>query len=773
MLVSHSIPNLFNGVSQQSPTIRQASQGEVQLNMFPSIVEGLHKRHPTKHVAKLSSSLYTGAFTHSINRDTSEKYEVVITNGGLAVWDKLTGAAKTVTFPDGYGYLANATPETGFDAVTIADYTLITNRSIIPAMSTTVATANPTNTAYFHIRQWPIDIDVHAVVDGISMVTRGQYSGGDVDLNCVNFVGAMNAAFGSAFPPSQTHVATSLGGGLIRVVKASGSIASQSCYDGYGDTLIRCLNNGVERYSDLPRAFVDGFTVAINGNLAGTNTTYYVKYSNNAWVETVKPGCKYIIDATTMPYRLVRNANGTFTFSKVVWANRPVGDPAFNFDPSFIGSPIQSVFFFRNRFGMLSGENVILSRAGAYFNYFQETMVQVLDTDPVDISVTHNKVSNLKHAIPFNKNLLLFSDLTQFILTATDVLTPKTVTVSPTTEFEASRSVKPVAAGANVYFVVEKSGWSGVREYFVTPYQATYDADDITAHVPKYIPGGVVKMAASSNEDILFVLSSTERNAIYTYKYYWKGNEKIQSAWSKWTFPSDSSVMSMEMIGTKLYLVISNPDGLFLEYIDLQSGLIETDLPTLVNLDRKVSLTGVYSSGTGLTTWTLPYVSSVARVVLGGSFTGSAGMEVLVAHPTTTTLTATGDFSAGTVYAGVSYESRYRFSQQYAKDQAGVALGSATLKLRKMSVFFTSSGYFRGVITPEGRASNSYYYTGIKLGTLDAVLGSNQVGGGVFNFPVITDASTVTIDLINDTYLPSFFQSAEWEGFLHTRNRRT
>ena len=45
-LVNHAIPNLVNGISQQSESLRLGSQGESQINGVSSIVEGLSKRPP-------------------------------------------------------------------------------------------------------------------------------------------------------------------------------------------------------------------------------------------------------------------------------------------------------------------------------------------------------------------------------------------------------------------------------------------------------------------------------------------------------------------------------------------------------------------------------------------------------------------------------------------------------------------------------------------------------------------------------------------------------
>ena len=52
--MNRSIPNMFNGVSQQPPALRLPSQANIQENGMSSVVDGLSKRPPTRHVAKFT-----------------------------------------------------------------------------------------------------------------------------------------------------------------------------------------------------------------------------------------------------------------------------------------------------------------------------------------------------------------------------------------------------------------------------------------------------------------------------------------------------------------------------------------------------------------------------------------------------------------------------------------------------------------------------------------------------------------------------------------------
>ena len=84
-LVSSSIPNLANGVSQQSASLRLNSQGEEQVNAFSSIISGLRKRPPTEYLATLLTNAVVNGnyFIHIINRDITERYIVIANNTSL------------------------------------------------------------------------------------------------------------------------------------------------------------------------------------------------------------------------------------------------------------------------------------------------------------------------------------------------------------------------------------------------------------------------------------------------------------------------------------------------------------------------------------------------------------------------------------------------------------------------------------------------------------------------------------------------------------------
>ena len=670
-----SIPSLYNGVSQQPAALRLLSQASVQENAYPSLVDGLKKRPSTEHIAKLNSD--TGnRYIHFINRDTIERYSVILDSGDIKVYD-LDGVEKTVNFTADASYLNCSNPRTELEVITVADYTFVVNKTVTTAMDTDV--------------------------------TGGTDEG-----------------------KKQT-------------------------------------------FSLLPTTGVTtGDVYEIEGDPNNSFDSYYVQWNGSTWEETTKVGIEYTFDATTMPHQLVREADGTFTFDVITWGGRGVGDTESSPNPSFIGGNVQDIFLHRNRLGILSGENVILSTSPANdFQFFRESATILIDSDPIDTTAGHSKVSSLYHAVPFDRSLVLFSAQTQFILSAPNALTPATATLDVSTEFESDPDCRPVGAGPNLYFTVPRGVHTAVREYFVQNDVTTNDAADITAHVPSYIPRGVFRLVSSSNEDLVLAVSTEEPNVVYDYKFYWQANEKVQSAWSKWIFDEGDVVQGMEMINSDLYLVIEREDGTYLEKMALNDGATDTDMGTKILLDRRVLLTGAFDAGTGDTTWTLPYeTSATVEAILGPSFGNNAGARNVLTQVSPTEYKAKGDFSAGDAYVGLRYNMRYRFSEQFLRDGQGNAVRVGRLMLRSFLVNYTNSGYFEINVTPLYRDTYEYKFTGKILGSGNLVINTLPIESGTFKFPIMCDAKEATIEITNDSPLPSTFQSAEWVGLFHAKSTR-
>ena len=747
-LVSTSIPNLLNGVSQQPSPLRQVTQGETQTNALSSVIDGLIKRPPTEHVANLSniSIVNDNLAVHWLDRGVGNRHCVIVQ--ATSTFSHVNVYDETGTHIIGFSnnpYLFCSNPAKDLEFLTVADTTFILNKTKTVAMNAaTVPGTLITNEKYQGFEDLPVETATHHVGDG----------------NTLRFPVGFNF-----------HDTNDL------TVKVNGT--AYTLNNGYfledDNKTVRFLSNPPQHAAivfSLDPNVGDIFEVI--GDEGNAFDSFYVKsVSKRAYEETVRPGITYQLDDSTMPLVLKPDVSTGFALSTAPWLEREVGDLDSAPDPSFVGKTISNMFFYKNRLGFLSEENVIFSGAGDYYRFFPKTVTTLLDDGPIDVTASHTKVSRLNHAIPFNESLTLFSEQSQFTIQNAGNLTAKTISIVPSTEFENDAQVSPVGAGNNIYFSTKKGDFSSIREYYIQADTIMSDALEVTAHVPKYVPKNLIKLATSSNEDILVALSEEERSKLYVYKWFADGTQKLQSSWSTWELTDDSYIYDVNVIENNLYLVIQRGTSLFLEKLDLQY-LDDTGLNFCVRADRKLNASGTYDPATNVTTWLLPFsYDGPVHVVKSGSWPERKGANISNSRPTLTTVAATGDYSSHPVLIGIPYDMAYEFSTQHVREKNGTqSIQSGRLQLRTMRVNFENTGYFKIEVTPYARPTYSYEYTGVVLNQLGSTIGDVSLEDGTYRFPVQSKNDRVSIKLVSDSYLPCAFQNAEWEGFYNIRSKR-
>ena len=891
-VISRAIPTLLRGISQSSDALKQADHADIQDNADSNPVLGLTKRSGSQFLASISNSAFGNVHIQTINRDATEQYVAIFSNGSVKVYE-LDGTEKDVVTPDGTSYLNTSSPRSVLKTVTIADFTFVVNTNIATEMDPALSnTASNITQAIVFINQATSKTTYSVTVDGVTVTDNTD--GNDplsTDTVAADLVTGLNAGL--------TGFTINRNGPVIHVKKNDGSDFSIDGTDTQGNTKMTVIKDSVQQFTDLPNVSPNGYVVEVVGDESTNFDNYYVKFTTNngnafeegQWEETVEAGIPFKFNPNKMPHVLIRQPDGNFRFARVdgdaysileksgvytqsgttvtitlanhgfstgnvvefnfltgaaasashkntvlpvtvtnsstltfqvpagltasngnvkfglasytlpKWGERVVGDLVSAPNPSFIGQEINNVFFFRNRLGFLAGDNVILSTVSEFFNFFPETVISVLDTEPIDVAASHTKVAILKHAVTIGEKLILFSEQTQFVLTSSaDNLTPSTANVVVQTEFESSAAAQPVGAGSSIYFLTKKGSFAGIREYIITSNEKIQDAANTTIHVPRLIPSGIFKMAVSNNQDILVLLGTDNPNKLYVNRWlYGEGFTKALNAWFTYTFNSNRSILNIDFIGTDLIMVIEEANKVTLEKIPFETEFREPNAEFEFHLDHKVTeaTSGVsvtYDSATGLSTFTVPYnlranMNVVGRYLASGEtstfvdaqgntktlVSGQALSTTNATNGSTSTITATGDFRNSKFIIGEPYEMHYRFSQQRLTQGEGGAteLISGRLQIHHFYIKYEDSGFFQVEVTPENRDTSLHKFTGRLLGAASASIGQINLDTGTFKVPIMSKSDRVDIDIKNNTFLPTLLASAEYEGVFHMRSRRT
>lgn len=810
-VVSSSIPNLINGISEQNPTQRNLNQAEAQVNAQSSIVKGLQKRPPLEWIGNLlSSQVYsTNTAIHPYVRDDTNKFFITAYNGGIKVFD-FGGTEKTVTVNSGQSYLTSTDPKNNFKFVSVADTTFVLNTTKVPAMTATT-TAAKVEEALVYVKQsnygrtYSITLTHPNMNSGNPLTTQFAMPNGD-DVATQGFLRdtakiASILRTGSGGSPG-THSGTALTNAAISNyftitqynsvihIKPTDNNANFTITtsDGAGDSAMYVVKDSINDFTDLPYYAPIGMIMKITGDEGQVTTDYYVKFQGTGtWLECAAPGIKTNIDPATMPHKLVRQTNNTFTFEECEWTERVCGDDNTNPEPSFIGFNINNVTFHKNRLCLLADENIIMSEAGGYFNFFSQTVAAILDTDAIDLAATSNEVSVLKHAIPFNEELILFSDLAQFkVDSGTNSLSPADAAITLTTRFENKSSVTPVGAGNYLYFAQSRGDKISLREYYVQPDTTNYDSIDVTVGVPSLISSNCYSVISNTIENTLLALvddgadsnnapysatsnvNPTLADRLYIYKYFWNGNEKVQSAWSYWQFP-DVQVIGAFSNESNVYIIANERQQANLYKIDLRN-LEDSALDMNIYLDQRVKLNGSYDSATGLTTFTMPYTVKTGLQCVNAT----TGSDLVINSQSGTTVTVEGNIASA--YFGFQFTSLYTLSTQYLREPGKTgglaAITSGRLQVRTMSFDYANTGFFQVVVDHNNRSAKTYSFNGYIIDSSTSLIDQPVLNTGTFRIPIQAQNTQHTVTLRSSSYLPANIVSAEMEGFYYRRSNR-
>lgn len=787
-LRTQSIPSLFNGVSQQPPVLRLPSQCESLVNGYPTVADGLTKRPGSQHIAELSGVVSGDAFIHVIDRDADNRYLLLITDENLKVFDLSDGSAESIVYEssearaDSTAYvLGDVVRPSSANKRWFRCTTAGTTGGSEPTWDTDLGASTADGTVVWEtIPNYLALPDGATASESYAVVTVANYSfivNKTVTVQTTDINTGTPTYYSSWYFPDNWTL-TDDETRYYEPVQGSTHAYSP-----------------VQTLADLPTAddpmnpASEGSYLVVQGDDVSGFSKYYVIYRSGVWVETHEKGGGTRLDEATMPHALVLESDGDFHLRQFGWVPRLVGDDASNPNPSFVGDVITDVAYHKNRLAFASGENIVFSGAGDFGMFYRTTVTQLLDSDRVDLQISTADVNEINWILPAENGLMFFSDNKQFVLNVDEILTPNTASADVATSYAMNPNVKPIDIGQDVYYVTEAGDYSRLREYTLgNNSNLATDATDITAHVPRYVPSDIIRLAGSSNEDLLVGLSKKTgfKNRLYVYKFYWSDERKIQSAWFYWDFASGDVIRDVAVLDDEIYLVVEHATATFLHKINVQS----TDLPLALTfdilLDRRYNFeSGDKSYDSTDTTFTLPWVLTAAeqddfRLVLGdgatvGRVLDPESYEWVSAYE----VKFAGDWTSTEVFGGLNYEFEFQFSEQFPTDGQGNAITTGRYQLRTFTVYFEDTAFFNTVVAPYGNdaltedvvTEGLQAFTGKTLGADNLLIGTPVFSSGTYAFQIYGSSKVATVKLTNDQPFQSKFVSAEVEAFYTNRAR--
>jgi hypothetical protein len=784
--VDGSLKTLLQGVSQQPQRDRLPGQATAQENMNSDPVTGLGRRPPTDLVSLIVSTPSVRGW-HDFKTPNGGKYLAMFFDGQLRVTD-LNGAEQTVSY--GSGATSYLTVPGELRCITIDNTTYVVNRSVKASMkSDTAQYLNSSGGgAIIQILGGQYGRTYKIEINGIEKATHTTTIGDE----------ASDVAFlRTSVIASALHdkLITGLSGEEYTVVRKDDILYIRhptqkftcTITDDDGNVNVKACTDQVERTEDLPRLAPHLFPVRIaekndpeedmwfkfvaEGHENDTTPNHDLFGINGYWQECVAPGTKTTIDPATMPHVLEYDPEtGAFTFKRLDWKKRAVGTSVSNPDPSFIGNAIMDVSTFQGRLVCLAGSSLIMSRTNKPTDFFIGSLSAQADTDPIDIK-SRVKRGLLLSIVEHNKDLVVFSSTGQFLVSGRTALTPQNAAMNLTTAFEADLTAKPVSAGNTVFFGAGFGEYTYMREFFADGNVEINDSRPIGQHVKKYIAGKAFCLTASSNYEILLVHADANKRDVFVYQYIWNDNEKVQSAWHKWTFqyPIVYSFFDEELV----YMVqqVGQEHHLLRMSLDIQET---AGVPYPVFLDQRFDVFDVYEA------FTLPYdyMHDDPLVFVQGENCPTPG---LVAKPRSIVfsevenayvVTLDRNMDGGSLLCGSRFKSRYVPTMPFVKDSDGVAIATGKLRIRSLLVSVARTGHIAGRVLSEYEQFEPVEFNGRIVGQINNQVGEQPLSDDTFTMPFRQNARYAEVEFYTETHLPMTMLDIEWVGQYTKRGRR-
>jgi len=586
--VTQRVPNYLGGVSKQPDDKKFPGQVREALNAYPDPTFGLQKRPGLKFLTVLKDSGGTAyndtdldnAKWFYIHRDNDEKYIGCIVGassspyGEVHVWNAATNVKSTITYSGSSRDYLTAISKNDYHVLTVQDTSIITNKQKVVGIQN-VTTFNAKRQSTIRLR----GVDNSAaykvyITTGGSTQTATFTS--DSSATASEILTGLKSALDGLSISGLT--VTKLNGSLELTHSADFTITTDAGIDGkqlssYGDQ--------VNTVADLPTEAVHGRTVKII-NTSSSADDYYAKFVADAgsgngegyWEETLGHGMSPGLTASTMPHELVNTGTNAFTFRPITWTDRLVGDDTTNSHPSFNGEKIQQAFFYNNRLGFLSEDNVSMSQAGEFYNFYHITAQTVSASDPVDLNCSSIRPAVLHGIIPVASGLILFSENQQFIMYAADGnLSPQTAIIRGLSNYEMDTNIDPVDVGTNINFVSKTPAYT--RVFGLTPRGEGQipEVTNLGKVVDEYIPETVDSLIASAQNSFIALYGSA-LDTVYFYRTHAEGNQQVLQAWYSWKFPGN--VLDLVVDSDVLYTVVKIGTGSSARYNLLTSNLSAT-----------------------------------------------------------------------------------------------------------------------------------------------------------------------------------------------------
>jgi len=788
--VTQRIPSFLGGVSKQPDDKKIPGQLREAINSYADPTYGLSKRPGTKWIANLSSTVneYQNSKWFFINRSSTEKYVGVIYGSDIKIWNVLDPAATVTVTNNGSGYLSygSSTAKDSLQVLTVQDKTIVVNNTKTVATEPPDASFVAKSKCTLRLLSVEYGAEYYVKVGSAAAYTFTTKNTEDGSLNHTTNTKVLNATD----VLDQIYNNLPLPAGVSKY-KYKGSIELEGTSTftievrgGVSGEALIAFQDEITVFPEAPAESREGRVLQVN-NTPNKEDTYYIKFfadngvdGKGIWEETRSPSVSSGLTAASMPHELINSALNTFTFQPISWEPRLVGDDTSNEHPSFVGKSIQQAFFHNNRLGFLTDDNVSMSQAGEFYNFYHASALTLVDSDPVDLSCSSLRPAVLHAVLPAAQGLVLFSTGQQFLMYSDDgILTPTKTVIRTISNYENDPLIDPVDVGTNMVFLSKSPGYTRIYGMLTRGQQENPDVTDIGRIVSEWVPDTVTDLIASPQNSFM-AMYGTSMDYVYFYRTYTVGEERVMQTWFNWKLQGNTQFIAVD--SDDLYIVTYQSG----QYTLSKANLTQTPDDAILRADSGQVVQLCLDQYANPTNITYDSVAKVNRCYLPYKDISGLDPQIIIADPTNTgesgytSVTVRGSDGTGPyfefigddytsdptkVYLGFKYNFDVHLPTFYFQVAQNNSDYTANLTISRVKV---SVGLSSNVGFKVQSLGNPEWYDVQSVQDADYYL-ANDVPLNeqtVYTLPIHQRNSNFTLRVFSDSPFPISLTSLMWEG---------
>ncbi len=405
------------------------------------------------------------------------------------------------------------------------------------------------------------------------------------------------------------------------------------------------------------------------------------------------------------------------------------GDDYTNPPPNFATKQITYLGVFQDRLVVGSGAVTSFSRPGDYLNFFRQSVLTLVDTDPIDMFALGAEDDVLRHSALFDKSLFVFGDKRQYVINGRTVLTPTNQNITVVSQFPNTTGAQPQGSGNFIFYT--KPG--DTTQPVITLNQMQYgqiadstESYDLSQQLTDFCSGVAAEITPITSPTAIIIRPETSQN-LYIFRYTDEvgTGRRLQAAWDRWLFDSAyGTIISLATNNDEILAMVMRRSEAGVTYLAMEQMSLRPAKSEEAYHDSYQTVTGVGNAAA----FPSPYINGSPNLRDRCYITVVGGTHPLTGAVYTNRSELTADqIDGGTLVGGIPFVSKVTLTNPYQRDAQGNAILYGRLTLTQLNMSVQETAAMNIYVKDANREWLTKYFNGFLLSRVASQIGSQPV----------------------------------------------